>query len=142
MKDIKYTLRGVTIEQFAILFEPSSDGIEILLNIPIRLNYLEHTVAVGANAQFLEGDKVFMVAEVFCHYMIEPECWRELSESDSKDVTLPKAFINSLAGIAISSARGVLCAKTEKTPFAKYFLPLVVVDPAQIRDVIIPKPEI
>lgn len=141
MKEVKYMLRGVTIEQFATLFEPSSDNVEINLSIPIMTNYLEHSVAVGANAQFVEGDKVFMIAEVFCHYLIEPGCWEDLSKSDTKDVTLPKAFVNNLAGIAISSARGVLCAKTERTPFAKYYLPLAMVSPDQGEDLRIPKPE-
>ncbi len=136
-EDIQYILRGISIEQFATPFEPSSDDIIVNVNIPIRTNYLEHTLAVGANVQFLEDDKPFIVAEVFCHYMIEPNCWDLLSESDSKDVVLPKGFINNLAGIAVGAARGVLCAKMEKTPFAKFFLPLIMIDPKQGNDLII-----
>lgn len=141
MKDIKYTLRGVSIDQFATPFEPSSNDVEVNVNIPIKTNYNEHAIAVGANVQFLEKGKVFMVAEAFCHYLVEPGCWKELSESDSKDVILPKGFINSLASIAVSTVRGVLCAKTEKTPFAKFYLPLIMVDLNQGEDVRIVKPE-
>ena len=82
-----------------------------------------------------------MVAEAFCHYQVEPECWSELSEADSQDVVLPKGFINSLAGIAVSTVRGVLCAKTENTPFARFFVPLIMVDLNQGEDLRIAKPE-
>lgn len=141
MKDIKYIMRGVSIEQFAAPFEPSSEDFDVNVSIPIKTNYQEHAIAIGANVQFLEKGKVFLIAEAFCHYQVEPSCWKELSEADSKDVVLPKGFINSLAGIAISTVRGVLCAKTEKTLFAKFFLPLIMVDPKQGEDVKIAKPE-
>jgi len=141
MKDIKYNLRGVSIEQFATPFEPLSDEIEVKIGIPIKTNYQKHAIAVGANVQFLEKGKVFMVAEVFCHYLVESDCWKELSEVDSKDVVLPKEFINNLAGIAVSTVRGVLCAKTENTPFSKYYLPLIKVDINQGEDLKIAKPE-
>ncbi len=141
MKDIKYSLRGVSIDQFATPFEPASNDFVVNINIPIKTNYQEHAIAIGANVQFVEKGKVFMVAEAFCHYQIEPDCWRELSEADSKDVVLPKGFINSLAGIAVSTVRGVLCAKTENTPFARFFVPLIMVDLNQGEDLRIAKPE-
>lgn len=141
MKDIKYTLRGVSIDQFATPFEPSTDDFEVNVNIPIKTNYQEGAIAIGANVQFMEKGKVFMVAEAFCHYLVEPGCWSELSDSGSKDVVLPKAFINSLAGISVSTVRGVLCAKTENTPFSKYFVPLIMVDLNQGEDLKITKPE-
>lgn len=141
MKDIKYTLRGVSIDQFATPFEPASNDFVVNINIPIKTNYQEHAIAIGANVQFVEKGKVFMVAEAFCHYQVEPECWSELSEADSQDVVLPKGFINSLAGIAVSTVRGVLCAKTENTPFARFFVPLIMVDLNQGEDLRIAKPE-
>ena len=141
MKDIKYSLRGVSIDQFATPFEPASNDFVVNINIPIKTNYQEHAIAIGANVQFVEKGKVFMVAEAFCHYQIEPDCWRELSAADSKDVVLPKGFINSLAGIAVSTVRGVLCAKTENTPFARFFVPLIMVDLNQGEDLRIAKPE-
>lgn len=141
MKGIQYTLRGVSIEQFATLFEPASDNTEVNVAIRIKTNYQEQAIAVGANVQFLEDGKAFLVAEVFCHYLIESNCWKELSEGDTKDVILPKEFVNSLAGIAVSTVRGVLCAKTENTPFSKFYLPLIMVNPKDGEDVKIVKPE-
>ncbi|MBR5678217.1 MAG: hypothetical protein IKX20_08765 [Paludibacteraceae bacterium] len=141
MKEIKYTLRGVSIEQFATPFVPSSEDFDVNVSIPIKANYQERAIAIGANVQFFAEGRVFLIAEAFCHYQIEPNCWNKLSEDDSKEVVLPKGFINNLAGIAVSTVRGVLCARTENTPFAKYFLPLIMLDPKQGEDVKIAKPQ-
>lgn len=124
-ENIKYTLKGVSLEQFATLFEPSSDRISLNLSIPIKTNYDERAFAVGVNLQYVEDGKPFMVAELFCHYEIERECWNRLSANGSEDVVLPKDLMDTLTRIAIGSARGAICVKTENTPFAKYFLPIV-----------------
>ena len=141
MKEIKYSLRGVSVEQFATPFIPSSDDYDVNVSIPIKSNYQDHAIAIGANVQFLAEGKVFIVAEAFCHYQIEPDSWKELSDADSRDVILPKGFIGDLARIAVSTVRGVLCAKTENTPFSKYFLPLIMVNTKDGEDVKIVKPE-
>lgn len=139
MNTIQYSLRGVSIKQFATPFEPSSDNIQLHLSIPIRTNYQDHSFAVGANIQFLEEDKPFLIAEVLCHYIIEESCWKELTNNYTKDATLPNDLIRNLVRIAISTSRGALCAKTENTPFAKYFLPIIEMQENQGEDVIIPK---
>ena len=141
METIQYALRGVSIDQFATPFEPTSNNIQLNLNIPIRTNYHEHTIAVGANIQFLESDKPFIIAEVMCHFIIEDSCWNALTENGKKDAVLPKGLVNNLARIAISTSRGALCAKTEKTPFARFFLPIIEMQEGQGEDVIIPIPE-
>lgn len=125
MDKIKYALKGVSIEQFATIFEPQKDNSALNLTVPIRTNYASHTLGVGANIQFLEDEKPFLVAEVFCHFEIGSDSWRELSSDNTKDVVLPKNFVRMLVAIAISTCRGVLSAKTENTAFAKYLVPLV-----------------
>ena len=138
METIQYALRGVSIDQFATPYEPTSDNIQLNLNIPIRTNYQEHSIAVGANIQFLESDKPFIIAEVMCHFIIEESCWNTLTENETKDAVLSKELVNNLARIAISTSRGALCAKTEKTPFARFFLPIIEMQEGQGEDVIIP----
>lgn len=139
MDTIQYALRGVTIEQFATLFEPSDDNVQLALSIPIRTNYSERSIAVGADIQFLEEDRPFLVAEVLCHYIIEESSWIALTDNYSKDAILPKDLVKNLVRIAISTSRGALCAKTENTPFAKYFLPVIEMQEDQGDDVIIAK---
>lgn len=140
METIKYALRGVSIEQFATPFEPSTEKKQFNLNIPIRTNYQERTIAVGTNIQFLEEEKPFIIAEVFCHFIIEETCWNNLTENGTKDAVLPKGFVNNLVRIAISTSRGALCAKTENTPFSKFFLPVIEIQENQGEDITIPMP--
>ncbi|MDE6311596.1 MAG: hypothetical protein K2L96_07275 [Muribaculaceae bacterium] len=125
MSEIQYKLRGVTVEQFATVYEPADGKIESKLTIPIKTNYDERTLAVGANIQFSCDDKPFLIAESFCHYEISEECWNELSAGATKDVELPTKFMDMLARIAIGTLRGVLAAKTENTPYSKYILPIL-----------------
>ncbi|MCF0187373.1 MAG: hypothetical protein HUJ98_12920 [Bacteroidaceae bacterium] len=140
MDNIRYALRGVTMEQFATLFEPAGDKIELNVTIPIKTNYEGRSLAVGANIQFIEDGKPFMVAEAFCHYEIEESCWEELSEGRTKDVVLPKEFMDSMARIAIGTIRGAICVKTENTSYSKFCLPIIEIGPAQSGDVfVIPK---
>ena len=137
MEAIKYTLRGVSIEQFATVFEPTGDNIQLNLNVPIRTNYEERTIAVGANIQFLDRDKLFLVAEVLCHFIIEEDSWNRITDNKTNDAVLPKGLVSNLARIAISTSRGALCAKTENTPYSKFFLPLIEMPEEQGEDLII-----
>lgn len=139
METINYALRGVSIEQFATLFEPSSDNIQLNLNIPIRTNYQERTIAVGTNIQFQEDKKPFIIVEVLCHFVIEESCWNILTEDGTKDAVLPKRLVNNFVKTAISTSRGALCAKTENTAFSRFFLPVIEINENQGEDIIIPK---
>lgn len=140
MKEIKYALRGVTIDQFATVFEPASDNVEINISIPIKTNYGGRALAVGANIQFTEAGRPFMVAEAFCHYEIEEACWNDLSDGGKTSVALTKQFMDALARIAIGTLRGAICVKTENTPFAKYCLPIIEIGASQeCEDFIISK---
>ena len=137
MEAIKYALRGVSIEQFATVSEPTTDNIQLNLNIPIRTNYEERTIAVGANIQFLEQDRPFLIAEVLCHFIIDEDCWNRITDNNTKDAILPKDMVNNLARIAISTSRGALCAKTENTPYSKFFLPIIDMPDEQGEDLVI-----
>ena len=140
MPEILYSLRGVSVDQFATLFEPTSDKVEVEIAIPIKTNYRERSFAVGANIKFLEDGKPFLVAEAFCHYEIEESCWNNLSENSSKDVVLPKNFMDALARIAIGTIRGAICVKTENTNYTKYFVPIIEIGKEQkVEDFILSK---
>ncbi|MDE6484406.1 MAG: hypothetical protein K2L14_03305 [Duncaniella sp.] len=125
MDTVKYNLKGVTVEQFAMLFEPNDENIHINVSVPVKTNYEERTFAVGANIQYTEDEKPFLVAEVLCHYEIEEACWKELSHDSTKEIVIPAEMMISLAKIAIGALRGVVCVKTENTPFSRYYMPLI-----------------
>lgn len=128
MTDIKYRLCNVSIEQFAMLFEPEGDRIAVDVSIMTKKNYGERALAVGANVQYIENGNTFLVAEVFCHYEIDETSWNELSSGCKKDVVLPEELMATFADIAVDTARGAICAKTENTPFSKYYLPIMEIE--------------
>lgn len=136
---IKYALRGVSIEQFATVFVPTSDSIQVDLNVPIRTNYDERAIAVGAKIQYLENDKLFLVAEVVCHFIIDDDTWNKLTDSGLRDAILPKVFVKHLADTSIGTLRGALCAKTENTPYSKFYLPIFNMTDEQGEDLVISK---
>lgn len=137
MNAINYALKGVTINQFATPFEPIGDKYQLNLNIPIHTNYKERSIAVGANVQFLEEEKPFLIAEVLCHFIIKESYWNTITNNRKKDAVLPKELINDLARTAISTARGALCVKTENTPFSGFLLPIIELEEGQGVDVLI-----
>ena len=92
MEAIKYALRGVSIEQFATVFEPTSDNIQLNLNIPIRTNSDERTIAVGANIQFLEQDRPFLIAEILCHFIIDEDSWNQITSTRQRMLFFPKVW--------------------------------------------------
>ena len=140
MNPIKYNLTGVTVEQFAMLYEPTDDNIKLNVTVPVKTNYEERTFAIGANVQYAEDDKPFLVAEVFCHYEIEESCWKELSHDNTSEIIIPAELMVTLAKIAIGALRGVICVKTENTQFSKYYLPLLELHTSvQNEDFIFPK---
>lgn len=125
MTDIMYKLCNVSIEQFAMLFEPTGDRIVVDVSISTKKNYTKKAFAVGANVQYIENGKTFLMTEVFCHYVIEEASWEKLSSGGKRDVVLPEELMATLANISVDTARGVICAKTENTPFGQYFLPII-----------------
>ena len=136
---IKYALRGVSIEQFATVFVPTSESIQVDLNVHIHTNYDEQAIAVGAKIQYLENDKLFLVAEVVCHFIIGDDSWNKLTNSGVRDAILPKRFVRDLVDASISTLRGARCAKTENTPYSKFFLPIFNMTDDQGEDLVISK---
>lgn len=122
---INFALRGVSVEQFATIFVPTSDNIQLDLNVPIHTNYDDRAIAVGAKVQYLDNNQIFLIAEVLCHFVIKEESWSELTVTETRDAIIPKSLINNFVRIAIGTLRGALCVKAENTPYSKYFLPLI-----------------
>ena len=138
--NIKYRLIRVSIEQFATLFVPESEHVALDITVPVKSNYDNRQFALGVNIKFNENGRTFMIAEVFCHYEISKASWDELSEHATKAVIFPKEFTEGLVRIAVGTARGVICAKTENTPYSKYFLPIIEIKWDDSETVTIAKP--
>lgn len=135
---IKYRLVGITAGQFATIQEPTSNSVDIRLGVSIGTNFDKRALGISTAFQFVNSDCVFMQIENTCHYEIEEEWW-EANLNSSGEITLPSGFIKNLIALTINTTRGVLFAKTENTPYNKYFLPLLDANTIEADDFVMKK---
>lgn len=124
-RPIEVRLTRVSTEQFATIFEPTTDECDIDTNIDVAVMYDTHSFAIRIKLSFLHNESVFMRIEVAYYFEISPECWAELSNGGTADVVVPKDFMKHLVFISLNTTRGVLHSKTENTPFNQFTIPLI-----------------
>lgn len=123
---VRCALRAITVEQFATLFEPSNpDKISFDISLTVKSNYDDQTVALSLTVRFIEENRPFLMIEDTCHFLIKEEDWNKLSNGNTSDVELTKEILGNLFSITVGTTRGVLHAKTEQTPYNRFFLPLL-----------------
>ncbi|MCU7522385.1 MAG: hypothetical protein HF312_19380 [Ignavibacteria bacterium] len=125
-KPIRFQLRQITTEQFAVIGEPPT---EETINVSTRSNfrYSDDKPALGVfvELRFNEKDTPFLLIEAGCHFEIEESDWESLKDRENNTIRLPKDFAVHLLMLTIGTIRGILHAKTENTPLNKFFVPLL-----------------
>ncbi|MCM1151184.1 MAG: hypothetical protein NC209_05570 [Alistipes sp.] len=123
---VRFGLRAITVEQFAMLFEPTNQNDTSLdISLSIKGNYDDRAVALTLTIRFVQKNRPFLLLENTCHFLVHEEDWNRLSKGNTVDVKLPKKVMTNLFSIAVGTARGILHAKTEQTPYNRFFLPLL-----------------
>ena len=124
-KAVGFKLLNVSTEQFALIEDCFQKEAVINLEASLRFaaNDQERKVGIFSLIKFNCAQKPFIIIEAGCHFEIQPESWNEMLSN--KGLLVPKDFIQHLAGITIGTARGILHAKTENTPFNQYVLPTI-----------------
>lgn len=136
---IAFALNKITTEQFAIIEECFVEGKDVDLgtNLKFGLDKINKTVAVFVMFKFEQNKRPFLIIEVGCHFLIFPEAWDSFIDEESKILTVPKGFISHLTALTIGTARGVLHAKTENTPYNMFFIPTINVTDLIKEDVLL-----
>ena len=75
--------------------------------------------------------------EIGCHFEIIEEHWDSLFNKETKELKLPKALALHLVMLTVGTLRGVLHAKTENTPYNKFFIPTINVNDLVKEDLLI-----
>jgi hypothetical protein len=124
-KAIGFSLQSIKTEQFAIFEENYSPKKEIDLGTGLQFKIDNQNKHIGVYLQFefIQVKKVFLKIQVSCHFKIEENAWNDFVQKNK--LLVPKGFLSHLAMIATGTARGVLFAKTEGTPFSKYIIPTI-----------------
>ncbi|SEM57288.1 hypothetical protein SAMN05216436_105215 [bacterium A37T11] len=124
---VGFKIRKIATEQFAVLEENFVEGEKVRLNNGFRfgVHKTDHIIVVFANFKFEIQKKPFLLIEAGCYFAINAESWKEFLSDEEKKLTIPKNLLSHLATLSVGTARGILHAKTENTPFNKYFIPSI-----------------
>jgi hypothetical protein len=127
VKEVSFALAKITTEQFAIIESNFTEkgNIQLQANIRFGADDQKKLAAVFTNFTFQCEQKPFLIIEVGCHFAIKPESWTGLLNADTNILTVPKDIMQHLAVLTVGTARGVLHAKTENTPYNQFFLPTI-----------------
>ena len=122
-QQVGFVLQGIKTEQFAIFEENYASKKETGLSteLQFKLDQQNKQIGVFLESEFIQGKKVFLKIQVSCHFKIEMTSWDTFIQENK--LIIPKEFLAHLAMITTGTARGVLFAKTEATPFIKFILP-------------------
>jgi hypothetical protein len=135
-KEVSFALAKITTEQFASLEGNYCESGEIKLQANFRFgaDKASNTVAVFSNFTFECAQKPFIVVEVGCHFVIQPESWAKLMDEAQNKLVVPVGLVQHLAMLTVGTTRGVLHSKTENTLFNRFFLPTINVANILVND--------
>lgn len=120
-----FVVQEIKTEQFAIFEENYAPKKETGLGteLQFKLDQKNKQIAVFLGFEFIQGKKVFLKIQLSCHFKVEDKSWKSFIQKEDLKLIVPKGFLTHLAMITTGTARGVLFAKTEATPFSKFILP-------------------
>ncbi len=137
--EISFKLHSIKTEQFAIIEDiyNEADSVQLESNYRFGSVVSEKLIAVLVNYKFKTTKGVFLTIEVSCMFGIKPDSWNSIYIVEKSELILPKAIATHLLVLVIGTARGVLHAKTENTPYNRFILPTLNVSESIKEDVVI-----
>ena len=137
--EISFKLHSIKTEQFAIIEDiyNEADSVQLESNYRYGSVAAEKLIAVLVNYKFKTPKGVFLTIEVSCMFGIKPDSWDSIYIVEKSELILPKAIATHLLVLVIGTARGVLHAKTENTPYNRFILPTLNVSESIKEDVVI-----
>ena len=124
---IGFLLNKIVTEQFAVIESAFKDGDDVQFGINSKYGIFddEKVLSVFIAPAFYQNKQPFLVLEVICHFEIEESAWNEFLNKDKSKLTFPLNFVRHVTMLAVGTARGILHAKTENTPFNEFILPTI-----------------
>ena len=122
---VVFALQSIKTEQFAIIennFAPKKET-NLGTELQFKLDQKNKKIGVFLSFEFVQGKKVFLKILVSCHFKIDTSSWDKFIQHKESKLIIPSDFLAHLAMITTGTARGVLFAKTESTPFSKFMIP-------------------
>jgi hypothetical protein len=114
------TLAFATFEANLLAESPGKIGAAVNFSIDDKVQRVECV----ARFEIILEDPIAVI-EVSCEFAFEEEAWQALKNAKGTSITIPKNIAQHLGVLTVGTARGVLHAKTENTPFNQYYLPQI-----------------
>ena len=126
---IAFKLTNIETLQFATIKTAiKNEGeIKIKADYGFGVNNEMQQILCKTKFEFQYATKTFIIIEVSCEFQVDVKTWKTYSNKD--EIEFPKGLLLHLAMITVGTVRGVLHAKTENTPFNKFFLPTLDITP-------------
>jgi hypothetical protein len=128
MKEVGFALRKINTEEFATIDTEIVEGKEVDVQLNINngfgINEENKLIACFFHLQFELEESPFIILKLNCEFEIEENTWKGFINAKNK-IKLKKGFLQHIAVITLGTARGVLHAKTENTPYNKFYLPTI-----------------
>jgi hypothetical protein len=139
-EQISFGLRKITTEQFAIIeiaFDDSKTNFELGTGLRFGFNADNRIVTPLLAINYSQEKSPFLLLEIGCHFEIIKEHWNTIFNSNTNELKLSKELARHLVMLTVGTLRGVLHAKTENTPFNKFFIPTINVNELVKDDILI-----
>lgn len=136
---IEFKYSHIRLDQFAT-FDGTANQCPLAFQtsggIQTGFNYEAKTIGITVSADVKVEEQIVMTVKVSSFFELSPESWEELKQDGF--VVIPKDFLYHIGGLAVSTTRGILFAKTEATDLNSYVMPIVYMDQVIHADMKIP----
>lgn len=135
--EFKYT--HIKVDQFATfngIVNSRQLAFQTTGGVQTGFNYDSNTIVINVSAEVKVENQIVMTVKVSSFFEISPESWKELEHDGF--VVIPKDFLYHIGGLAVSTTRGILYAKTEGTDLSSYIMPIVYMNKVIHSDMRIP----
>lgn len=139
---IKFKYSHIKLDQFATFNATTNQrplAFQTSGEVQTGCNYKAKTIVITILSNVKVEDQLLMTIKVSSFFEISPESWDGLKRDGF--VVIPQDFLYHIGGLAVSTTRGVLFAKTEGTDLNSYVLPLIYMDQVIHSDMRIPVSE-
>lgn len=136
---ITFRFSHIRLDQFAAFDVVSSQLPPVFQTsgeIQTGNNYDARTILITVIADVKVEGQLVITIKTSCFFEIAEDSWDSLKQNGF--VVIPKDFLYHIGGLAVSTTRGILFAKTEGTDLSCYVLPIVYMDQVIHSDMKIP----
>lgn len=134
-----FALTGLRTESFAIIdsAHKKTGETDLTTSLGFGIDVDDHLVTCNIRFSFeKKKGQPFLVLEVQAMFDVEKSDFENKMKQPNGDYLIAKDLAIHFAVLTVGSARGILHAKTEGTPFNEYLLPTIDVNNMVSEDII------